>query len=126
MEKPRTEEVGRVFGALYADSDVPAGRKRDAHDFGGAFDIAAEVEVGSAARTVTDCSTRVVFSSQVNGATSSTCGDCGGTDDDLSLLGEVVMEKEVFVDRGELGMGVPGAVEQPGVVSVAADDKTSV
>jgi hypothetical protein len=52
--------------------------------------------------------------------TVSTFGDCG---EDLLLLGEVAaIDNDVFVDKGDSGIGVSGAVEHAGVVSVAEED----
>ena len=42
----------------------------------------------------------------------------------MPLLGEAaVIDNEVFVDRGDSGMGVSGAVEHAGVVSVVGDEE---
>ena len=112
-EKPMTDEVGRVLG-LDADAAAPVGvRRRDAHDFGGGFDIIDDVVGGARAAGA-------VTSSQ---ATVSTFGDC---DSDLPLLGEAAtMDNDVLVDKGDPGIGVLGAVEHAGVVSVADEEGTS-
>jgi hypothetical protein len=108
-EKPMTDEVGRVLG-LDADATAPVGgRRRDAHDFGGGFEEVDDV-----------AATGALTSSQ---ATVSTFGDC---DSDLPLLGEAAaMDTDVLVDKGEPGIGVLGAVEHAGVVSVADEEGTS-
>ena len=113
-EKPTTDEMGRALGAL--DADAPAGdRRSDAHDLGGSF-----AAVGNTAGGVRLAGTTI---SSLGGATVSTFGDSG---DDLPLLGETAaIDNEVFVDRGDSGMGVSGAVEHAGVVSVADEEGTS-
>jgi hypothetical protein len=76
MEKPTTDEVGREFGDLADVADVPVGRKRDAQDFWGGFDVDVDTEVDEEAEggatVVTGCSAGVAFSSQAGGATVST------------------------------------------------------
>lgn len=131
MEIPTTEEVGKVFWNL-DEALVSVGRRRDAHDLRGVFGAKADIdatgvwEVADGAG-ISGPSTAVAFSSDFGGVTVSTCGDCGGADNDLPLLGEAaVIDNEVFVDKGDPGIGVSGAVEQAGVVSVVVDDRTSV
>jgi hypothetical protein len=114
-EKPTTDEIGRALGAL--DADASAGdRRSDAHDLGGCFATVGNTAGGSVRLAgATICS--------LGGATVSTFGDSG---DDLPLLGEAAaIDNEVFVDRGDSGMGVSGAVEHAGVVSVADEEGTS-
>jgi hypothetical protein len=114
-EKPTTDETGRALGDL--DVNAPAGdRRSDAHDLGSCF-----VTVGDTAGGKRVAGGAV---SSLGGATVSTFGDCG---DDLPLLGEAAaIDNEVFVDRGDSGIGVSGAVEHAGVVSVADEEGTSV
>jgi hypothetical protein len=114
-EKPMTDEIGRALGAL--DADAPAGdRGSDAYDLGGCF-----TAVGSTAEGGVRLGGAII--SSLGGATVSTFGDSG---DDLPLLGEAAaIDNEVFVDRGDSGMGVSGAVELAGVVSVTDEEGTS-
>lgn len=116
MEKPTTDDVGRVFWDF--DDDAAAlvdGRRRDAHDFGGGFAMVGDTAGGAGVAG------NIVSSFGV--ATVSTLGDCG---DDLPLLGDTAAkDNEVFVDCGDPGIGVSGAVEHAGVVSVAEEDGTS-
>ena len=116
IEKPTTDEVGRVLRALDDDAAVPVGgRRRDAHVFGDGFAVVCDTEGGARVAAAV---------SSFGGATVSTFGDCG---DDLPLLGEAAaIDNEVFVDRGDPGIGVSGAVEHAGVVSVADEEGTSV
>jgi len=114
-EKPTTDETGRALGDL--DAEAPAGgRRSDAHDLGGCLSQSAiprevkELGVGLSLHLV----------------------------EQLSQLSETVrmtylcwaklppIDNEVFVDRGDSGIGVSGAVEHAGVVSVADEEGTSV
>lgn len=92
------------------------GRRRDAHDLGDGF-----VMVGG----TTEGAARVASAaiSSFNVATVSTFGDCG---DDLPLLGDAAaIDNDVFVDKGDPGIGVSGAVEHAGVVSVPDEEGIS-
>jgi len=52
--------------------------------------------------------------------------DFGDSGDDLPLLGEAaVINNEVFVDRGDSGVGVSRTVAHAGVVSVADEEGIS-
>jgi len=99
------------------DADAPAGdRRSDAHDLGGCF-----AAVGNTAEGGVRLTGAII--SSLDGATVSTFGDSG---DNLPLLGEAAaIDNEVFVDRGDSGMGVSGAVEHAGVASVADEEGTS-
>jgi len=108
--------VGREFWVLDDDAAGPVGgRRREAHDFGFGFSIVGETTGGESSAGIAISSFDV--------ATVSTFGDSG---DAFPLVGEAAaIDNEVLVDRGDPGIGVSGAVEHAGVVSVADEEGIS-
>lgn len=130
MEKPTTVDVGRL--------DEPGLRRREAHDFwrdfgagaGAGVDVeASAVDVdGMGASTDVGCETsgsvlgsaEIEVDGSVNGSFGSVAeveGSDAGTEGFSSACScAFTTEKEVFVESGELGTGVSGAVDNAGVV----------
>ena len=98
MEKPTMEDVGRELGF---EGDAASFRRRDAHDGLGAAGLAAG-------------------GSSVGGA--GTISGCGVGTRCSSSFGASAAEMEVFVETGEAGREVSGAVDVAGVVSVSAEE----
>ena len=130
MEKPTTEEVG----SLDFDEEAVASAgccRRDAHDFftagfggAGAGTVAgtAASEAATVASTAGTCSVVATDASpfETSGATFASDVSSG-----LDAGEGAVRDTDVFVDNGEPGTGVSGAVEQTDVVSVADEDRAS-
>lgn len=131
MENPTREEVGRAFDTLAAapTPGPPADRKSDAQDF---FSSAValtgagstEVEASGCATAGADaCASLALlgFTSEIFASSMGAIMARGETGDLLTTLPPAT-ETEVFVDTGDPGMGVSGAVE---LVSVAEEEGTS-
>lgn len=96
MEKPTMEEVGRELGF---EGDAGSLRRRDAHDGFGAAGLGA----GGSSGAISGCGVGTRWSS----------------------FAESAAEREVFVETGEVGTEVSGAVDVAGVVSVSAEETSS-
>jgi hypothetical protein len=125
MEKPTTEDVGRALGF---EGAAPSLRRSEAQEglesavFGAG--LAGVGETGTSrgiATTSEGCCEEIGISSDWRViAHSGLKGSVG-----LVCVRESVTESEVFVDTGEAGMDVSGAVEVAGVVSVAVESGIS-
>lgn len=133
MEKPTTEEVG----SLDFDEEAVASAgccRRDAHDFltAGFGGAGAGAGVGAAAGTaaseaaaVSTAGTCSVVATDASPFGTSGAGFASDVSSGLDAGEGAVRETDVFVDNGEPGTGVSGAVEQTDVVSVADEDRAS-
>jgi hypothetical protein len=117
MEKPATEEVGSVLG-FWEVVEGELGRNREAHDF-----LGGEEGLGEVGASRGD---RVPW-------TGTFCDDIAGSE---PVLGTIVVnfglaleagfrgvDIDVLVEKGELGVGVSGAVDVGLVSVVVADDE---
>lgn len=111
------EEVGRELGF---EGDAASLRRRDAHDGFGAAGLAGTGSAGGSwAGASTDCSAGAGTDSAATSGVATRSG-CGGSSN-FDFPDESATERDVFVDTGEVGMEVSGAVEVAGVVSVSAE-----